>query len=87
MEIVDLGERVRNKNKEPGAPANVGRVYEVLYQDGRTDQVSGVLMLTGAFFAVGIPLADGTGVDFSWAAPVEQVTSVTALEDDDLTDD
>lgn len=80
-------ERERAEAKKPkfNGEQNVDRVYEIKYLNGDVDQATGVLMLTGSFFALGVPT--DTGVDFNWAAPIEGVLSVTVIEDDDLTED
>lgn len=75
----------REKPKFSDGGQNTEQVYEIRYNNGDVDQQSGVLMLTGSFFALGVPTE--TGVNFNWAAPVEGVLSVTAIDDDDLTED
>lgn len=68
------------------------RIYEasVKGSNGGADdifQVEGTLMLTGSFFAIGTPLLDGTGVDFKFAAPCEQINYVLAIEDEDFVEE
>jgi hypothetical protein len=62
------------------------RVYEIGMKSGVTLQATGVLMLTGSFFALGTPVGDTGAVDFNWAAPTDSVDYVVALDDDELTD-
>jgi hypothetical protein len=80
-------EEAAKKAKEEAPEPNANRVYEVAMKSGATYQVSGVLMLTGSFFALGVPVGDGGSVDFNWAAPADSVDYVIALEDDELTED
>lgn len=90
-DIIDIQKYARDKTKEaekqPTEDVDNGRVYEVKYKNNEVQQAAGTLMLTGAFFAIGTPFADGSGVDFVWSSPIEEVHSVTALDDDDLTED
>lgn len=96
--IVDLRTRVQQREAEEAArkaaeqakennEPDPNRVYEVKLKSGDSFQVSGVLMLTGAFFALGMPVGDGSAVDFNWASPVEAVEYVVALDEEDLDDE
>jgi hypothetical protein len=95
--IVDLRERVRRREEEEAQKKHQKevvekvednkRVYEVKLKSGETFQISGVLMLTGAFFALGMPIGDTGAVDFNWASPIDAIDYVIALDDDDLIED
>lgn len=94
--IVDLRQRMRMRQEEEEAKKRMeetpkpdnNRPYEIKMKSGDILQSSGVLMLTGAFFALGMPVPGNEGaVDFNWAAPADQVEYIIALSEDDLVDE
>lgn len=96
--IIDLASKVREKQaleearqaaeaERKASEPDPDRVYEVKIKDQEPFQTTGVLVLTGAFFALGRPVGNEGGFDFNWASPVESVEYVVALDEDDVNDD
>ena len=91
--IVNLAERVRQKKEAEelakaiqqavqASEPNPNRLYDVKVRTiTEPFQVTGILILTGGFFALGTPT--DTGYDFNWAAPVDQVEYVIAADVED----
>lgn len=81
--IVDLKERVAQKqdaekikNGETGGPKL--QDYEFyLHMNDEPVRAYGLLMINGSFAACGVPTSDGSGIDFSFAAPLSSVEYVT----------
>lgn len=79
--LVNIAARVREKEQAAVTKSDGPKTqnYKFIMMDGTALDAFGLLMINTAFVATGVPTADGSGVNFTFAAPLGHIKYVQSI--------